>query len=66
MIAVVQAFDGRIARLESDDATALDRKIKTPRRLFANRRGCLSSHVLRLSSDVDRDVPVGILHLKEG
>jgi hypothetical protein len=39
MIEVVQAFDrAPIAKLESDDAVALERKIKTAHRLFANRQ----------------------------
>jgi hypothetical protein len=38
MIEVVQAFDRTpIARLESDDRAALDRKIEAARRLFADR-----------------------------
>ena len=39
MIEVVQAFDRTpIARLESDDRAALDRKIEAARKLFAGRR----------------------------
>ena len=38
VIEVVQAFDRTpIARLDSDDAAALDRKIEAARRLFADR-----------------------------
>ena len=38
MIEVIQAFDrAPITRLESDDAAALDRKIETAQRLFADR-----------------------------
>jgi hypothetical protein len=38
MSEVVQAFDrAPITRLESDDAAALDRKIETAQRLFADR-----------------------------
>ena len=45
MIEVVQAFDRTpIARLDSDDAAALDRKIETARRLFADRRSWLKPH----------------------
>jgi hypothetical protein len=37
MIEIVQAFDrAPITRLESDDAAALDRKIETAQRLFAD------------------------------
>jgi hypothetical protein len=42
MIEVVGAFDrAPIARLDSDDAAALDRKIETAGRLFADRDACL-------------------------
>jgi acyl-CoA reductase-like NAD-dependent aldehyde dehydrogenase len=45
MIEVVQAFDRTpIARLESDDRPALDRKIEAARRLFANRSAWLKTH----------------------
>ena len=45
MIEVVQAFDrAPIARLESDDAAALDHKIETARRLFADRQAWLKPH----------------------
>jgi hypothetical protein len=45
MIEVAQAFDRTpIARLDSDDAAALDRKIEAARRLFANRGTWLKSH----------------------
>jgi hypothetical protein len=39
MIEVVQAFDRTpIAKLDSDDVAALDRKIEAATRLFADRR----------------------------
>ena len=45
MIEVVQAFDRTpIARLESDDRAALDRKIEAARRLFADRGAWLKTH----------------------
>ena len=45
MIEVVQAFDRTsIARLDSDDAAALDRKIEAARRLFADRGAWLKPH----------------------
>ena len=45
MIEVVQAFDrALIAQLDSEDAAALDRKIETARRLFADRRAWLKPH----------------------
>ena len=45
MIEVVQAFDRMpIARLESDDRAALDRKIEAARRLFADRGAWLKTH----------------------
>jgi acyl-CoA reductase-like NAD-dependent aldehyde dehydrogenase len=45
MIEVVQAFDQTpIARLESDDRAALDRKIEAARRLFADRGAWLKTH----------------------
>ena len=45
MIEVVQAFDrATIAELDSDDAAALDRKIETARRLFADRSGWLKTY----------------------
>jgi acyl-CoA reductase-like NAD-dependent aldehyde dehydrogenase len=45
MIEVVQAFDRTpIARLDSDDSAALDRKIEAARRLFADRGAWLKTH----------------------
>jgi acyl-CoA reductase-like NAD-dependent aldehyde dehydrogenase len=45
MIEVVQAFDRTpIVRLDSDDAAALDRKIETALRLFADRGAWLKTH----------------------
>src|SRR5438270_5407925 len=45
MIEVVQAFDRTpIARLESDDRAAPDRKIEAARRLFADRGAWLKTH----------------------
>jgi acyl-CoA reductase-like NAD-dependent aldehyde dehydrogenase len=45
MIEVVQAFDrAQIAQLESDDAAALERKIVSATRLFANRDAQLKPH----------------------
>jgi acyl-CoA reductase-like NAD-dependent aldehyde dehydrogenase len=45
MIEVVQAFDrATIAELDSDEAAALDRKIETARRLFADRSGWLKTY----------------------
>jgi acyl-CoA reductase-like NAD-dependent aldehyde dehydrogenase len=45
MIEVVQAFDRTpIARLDSDDAAALDRKIEAARRLFSDRSAWLKPH----------------------
>lgn len=45
MIEVVQPFDrARITQLDSDDAAALDRKIETARRLFADRSGWLKTY----------------------
>jgi acyl-CoA reductase-like NAD-dependent aldehyde dehydrogenase len=45
MIEVVQAFDrALIARLESDDAAALERKIQAAARLFADRGAWLRPH----------------------
>ena len=45
MIEVVQAFDRTpIARLDSDDRVALDRKIEAARRLFADRGAWLKTH----------------------
>ena len=45
MIEVVQAFDrAPITRLDSDDRAALDRKIESARRLFADRRAWLKTH----------------------
>ena len=45
MIEVVQAFDRTpIARLESDDRPALDRKIEAAQRLFADRSAWLKPH----------------------
>ena len=45
MIEVVQAFDrAPIARLDSDDAAALDRKIEAARRVFENRHAWLKPH----------------------
>jgi acyl-CoA reductase-like NAD-dependent aldehyde dehydrogenase len=45
MIEVVQAFDrATIAELDSNDAAALDRKIETARRLFADRSGWLKTY----------------------
>ena len=45
MIEVVQAFDRTpIARLESDDRAALDRKIEAAQRLFADRGAWLKTH----------------------
>ena len=45
MIEVVHAFDRTsIARLDSDDAAALDRKIEAARRLFADRGAWLKPH----------------------
>jgi acyl-CoA reductase-like NAD-dependent aldehyde dehydrogenase len=45
MIEVVQAFDrSPIAKLDSDDAAALDRKIETARRVFADRDAWLKPH----------------------
>jgi acyl-CoA reductase-like NAD-dependent aldehyde dehydrogenase len=45
MIEVVQAFDrAPIAKLDSDDAVALDRKIVAARRVFADRRAWLKPH----------------------
>ena len=45
MIQVVQAFDrAPIARLESDDRAALDRKIEAAQRLFADRGAWLKTH----------------------
>ncbi len=52
MIEVVQAFDRTlIARLESDDRAALDRKIEAARRLFADRGAWLKN------PSEDRDSP---------
>ena len=48
MIEVVQAFDRTpIARVESDDRAALDRKIEAARRLFADRGVWLKTHQRR-------------------
>jgi acyl-CoA reductase-like NAD-dependent aldehyde dehydrogenase len=45
MIEVVQAFNrAPIARLDSDDAVALDRKIEAARTLFADRSAWLKTH----------------------
>lgn len=45
MIEVFQAFDrAPIARVDSDDAAALDRKIEAARGLFADRRAWLKAH----------------------
>jgi acyl-CoA reductase-like NAD-dependent aldehyde dehydrogenase len=45
MIEVVQAFDrARISNIESDDAAALERKIATAARLFADRSQWLKPH----------------------
>jgi acyl-CoA reductase-like NAD-dependent aldehyde dehydrogenase len=45
LIEVVQAFDqAPIARLDSDDAAALDRKIEAARRLFADRDAWLKPY----------------------
>ena len=45
MIEVVQAFDrAPITQLDSDDATALERKIETARRLLADRGAWLKPH----------------------
>ena len=45
MIEVVQAFDrAPITRLESDDAAALERKLETARKLFADRSAWLKPH----------------------
>src|SRR5256885_774492 len=45
MIEVVQVFDRTpIARLDSDDSAALDRKIEAARRLFADRGAWLKTH----------------------
>ena len=45
MIEVVQAFDrAPIARLDSDDGSALERKIETARRLHADRSARLATH----------------------
>jgi acyl-CoA reductase-like NAD-dependent aldehyde dehydrogenase len=45
MIEVVQAFDRvPIARLDSDDAPALDQKIEAARRVFADRHAWLKTH----------------------
>jgi acyl-CoA reductase-like NAD-dependent aldehyde dehydrogenase len=45
MIEVVQAFDrAPITRLDSDDRAALERKIETARRLFADRGAWLKTH----------------------
>ena len=45
MIEVVQAFDrAPIARLDSDDAAVLDRKIEAARRVFENRHAWLKPH----------------------
>ena len=45
MIEVVQAFDqALIAKLESDDAAALERKIQAAARLFADRDAWLRAH----------------------
>ena len=59
MIEVVQAFDRTpIARLDSDDRAALDRKVEAARRLFADRRAWLKTHQ-RMAFVNDRlDAPV--------
>ncbi len=45
MIEIVQAYDrAPIARLESDDAAALERKIEIARKVFADRGGWLKPH----------------------
>ena len=45
MIEVVQAFDrAPITQIGSDDAAALERKIESARRVFADRGGWLKPH----------------------
>ena len=45
MIEVVQAFDrAPIARLDSDDAADLERKLEAARRVFADRGAWLKPH----------------------
>lgn len=73
MIEIVQAFDrARIAELPGDDAAALERKLETARRLFADRQAWLRPHqriaVLNRMADLvaERRTHFGTLIAREG
>ena len=73
MIEIVQAFDReRIAELPSDDADALEHKLETARRLFADRQAWLRPHqriaALNRMADLvaERRTHFGTLIAREG